>query len=139
MKAAIRFYLILLLLMSGLQVSGQIENTMMATSSLGARENVSGKSRKIKTPPVPRPIHILVTDIRDIGYGNLCVIEATRKLGFTYVPMPIQEIERKSKLRYFINNQVARFKVTLKNGPFWQKKLRKSIKRCRQTTGDFTG
>jgi hypothetical protein len=60
-------------------------------------------------------------------------------LGFVYVPMPIQEVERKSRFYYFMHNQAAKLKLTLKNGPFWHKKLKKSIKRCLQSTGDFTG
>ncbi len=136
MKAAIKFYLAFLLLLSGVQASGQIENSMMASSP--SKGKSSAKARKIKTPPIIRPIPIVVTDIRNIGYGNLCVSEATRKMGFTYVPMPL-DIGKRSKFRHFFNNQAARFKVTLKNGPFWQKKLKRNIKRCLQTTGDFTG
>lgn len=138
MRAIIKFYLALLLLASGLEASGQIENSMLAASPSSTRGKASAKARKIKTPPINRPIPIVVTDIRDIGYGNLCVSEATRKMGFTFVPMPVN-IEKRSKIRHFFNNQSARFKVTLKNGPFWQRKLKKNIKRCLQTTGDFTG
>jgi hypothetical protein len=126
-------------MLSGLQVYGQVESNMMAASKMTSHLKEKRKANKIKTPDIYRPIGIVVTDIRDIGYGNRCVSEATQKMGFVYVPMPIQEIERKPRFYYFIHNQAARFKVTLKNGPFWQKKLKKSIKNCRQTTGDFTG
>jgi hypothetical protein len=67
------------------------------------------------------------------------VTEETKRMGFEYTPMPVSAIERRSAFYYFLHNQAARFKVTLKNGPFWQKKLKKRIKKCRQMTGDFTG
>ncbi|QHT69244.1 hypothetical protein GXP67_22700 [Rhodocytophaga rosea] len=133
-----KYYLVLVLFLYSLQVCAQVENNLTAAPKKSSRSEKRVKPR-IKTPEVSIPLRIVVTDIRNIGYGNRCVGEATQKVGFVYVPMPIQEVERKSRFYYFLHNQSAKLKLTLKNGPFWHKKLKKSIKRCLQSTGDFTG
>jgi hypothetical protein len=131
--------MIFLLMLSGFNAVGQTEERITATAKTSMSEEVLSRLEEVKSLKKQRSHQIVTTDLRNIGYGNRCVMEATHKLGFTYVPMPINEVERKSGFYYFIHNQAARFKVTLKNGPFWQHKLKKRIKECRRTTGDFTG
>ena len=131
--------IIFLFILPSFTVAGQTEDRITATAKTSMSEEVLSRVEEVKSLKKQRSHQIVTTDLRNIGYGNRCVTEATHKLGFTYVPMPISEVERKSAFYYFIHNQAARFKVTLKNGPFWQHKLKKRIKECRRTTGDFTG
>jgi hypothetical protein len=138
MNTSGKYYFFLVLLLYSLQVCAQVENNLTAAPKKSSRSEKKEKPR-IKTPKLQVPLRIVVTDIRNIGYGNRCVGETTQRLGFTYVPMPIQEVERRSRFHYFLHNQSVKLKMTLKNGPFWHKKLKKSIKRCLQSTGDFTG
>lgn len=135
----VKFFLVFFFLMTRLSVYGQTEEKIVATAKTSLSEDVLARTKEIKSQKKSHRAYIVTANIRNIGYGNKCVTEATRKMGFVYVPMPANEIERKSTFYYFTHNQMARLKVTLKNGPFWQGKLKKNIKRCRQTTGDFTG
>ncbi len=122
-------YLVLLggLLLS-LPVAGQEANRITATTKTSISDEFDLKGlknnqrRKVKV--------LVVTDIRNVPYGNRCESEATRRLGFVYTPMPISEVERRSKFHYFIHNQVTKLGITLKHGPGWKKKLKKSVKRC---------
>ena len=108
-------------------VLGQ-ENKITATTKTSISDEFDLK--ELKNRQRRTVSYLVVTDIRDIAYGNRCVTEATRRLGFVYTPMPISEIERKSRFHYFTHNQFTKLKITLKHGPGWKKKLRKSIARC---------
>ncbi len=115
-------------LLFSIPVAGQQANRITATTKTSIIQEFDLKAlknnqrRKVKV--------LVVTDIRNVAYGNRCESEATRRLGFVYTPMPINEVEKKSKLHYFLHNQVTKFNITLKHGPGWKKKLRKSVKRC---------
>ncbi len=135
----IKRLIVFLSLVSGFSAAGQTQERISATAKTSLSEEVLSRVEEVKSLKKQRSHQIVTTNLRNIGYGNRCVTEATHKLGFTYVPMPINEVERRSAFYYFMHNQAARFKVTLKSGPFWQHKLKKRIKECRRTTGDFTG
>jgi hypothetical protein len=128
-----------LFLLYGFTAAGQTQERIMNTAKTSMNEEVLLRDEEAKNFKKHRNEHIVTTHLRNIGYGNKCVTEATHKLGFTYVPMPINEVERRSAFYYFIHNQATRFKITLKNGPFWQHTLKKRIKECLQITGDLTG
>jgi hypothetical protein len=108
--------------------SGQPENRINATTKTSISDEFDLK--ELKTNQRRTVNYLVVTDIRNVAYGNRCVMEATRRMGFVYTPMPINEVERKSRTYYFLHNQFAKFKITLKHGPGWRKKLKKSIQRC---------
>jgi hypothetical protein len=134
MKAFHNNFIFLYILLFGvgvlvsIPVMAQQENRITATTKTSIAEDFDLKELKNRKRRTVN--YLVVTDIRDIAYGNRCVTEATRRLGFVYTPMPISEVERKSKFHYFMHNQIAKFKITLKHGPAWKKKLRKSIARC---------
>lgn len=129
--------LVLVCILPGQKANGQTEARIVATTKTSLE--VVSPAKTEKNTPKRHTVHIVTTDIRNIGYGNMCVAEETNRMGFEYTPMPVSAIEKRSVFYYFIHNQTAKFKVTLKNGPFWQHKLKKRIKKCRQMTGDFTG
>lgn len=104
-------------------VLAQHEHRIRATTKTSISEEFDLK--ELKNSRRRTVNYLVVTDIRDVAYGNRCVTEATRRLGFIYTPMPIIEVERKSKFHYFIHNHINKFKVTLKHGPGWKKKLKK--------------
>jgi hypothetical protein len=133
MKAFHKYFIIsgMLLLGIGLLVSSPVlgqGNRITATTKTSISDEFDLKELKNRQR---RTVNVLVvSDIRNIAYGNRCVTEATRRLGFVYTPMPISEIERRSRFYYFMHNQITKFKIILKHGPGWKKKLRKSIARC---------
>jgi hypothetical protein len=134
MKAFYRnfFFMFFMLVSTGVLFSipalGQHENRITATTKTSLSEDFD--LRDLKNNQRRTVSYLVVTDIRDIAYGNRCVSEATRRMGFVYTPMPINEVERRSRTHYFFHNQFTKFKITLKHGPNWKKKLKKSIKRC---------
>lgn len=129
-------FLLLIAAIIANEAKGQSQEPVLATSNTSFDSRVSFNKQASKRS---RNIRIITTSIKEIGYGNRCVSEATHKLGFEYVPMPISEVEKKSALHYFVRNRIAGFRITLKNGLFWKHKLKKQIRQCRLTTGDFTG
>jgi hypothetical protein len=132
MKTFYKQFFFLFFILSGIlfsiPVSGQNENRITATTKTSISDEFDLKELKNNQRRTVK--YVVVTDIRDVAYGNRCVTEATRRLGFIYTPMPISEVERKSRTYYFLHNQLTKFKITAKHGPGWKKKLKKSIKRC---------
>jgi hypothetical protein len=125
-------FLTLVSLLAFQQVGAQTHEPVLATSKTSFEHQVKQAKRN-------RYIRIITSDVHRIGYGNRCAAQATHRMGFEYVPMPIGEIEEKSRLYYFMHNQSSRLKIAFKNGPFWQYKLKRYVRECRRTTGDFTG
>jgi hypothetical protein len=133
MEAFHKYCIFVSLLLVGMAVLASIpvlgqENKITATTKTSISDEYDLK--ELKNRQRRTVTYLVVTDIRDIAYGNRCVTEATRRLGFVYTPMPISEIERKSRFHYFTHNQFTKLKITVKHGPGWKKKLRKSIARC---------
>jgi hypothetical protein len=76
---------------------------------------------------------------KDNLVGNPCVEEFTKKLGFVYV-QPFLSTEYPVKvLDQWTNNFWVNTVVFFRKGPFWKRKLRKRIRFCRESSGDFIG
>ena len=71
--------------------------------------------------------------------GNECVESYTRELGFEYVyPFSSPGIPR-NDLYIFANNRWNGLRLMFKNGLFWKRKVKKRIKACRLSSGDYRG
>ncbi len=89
------------------------------------------KNRRIRS--------MYTTSSRENLIGNSCVEEYTRKLGFVYI-QPFLSPEFPVKvLDQWVNNTWVKTIVLLRKGPCWQRKLRKRIRFCRESSGDFIG
>jgi hypothetical protein len=71
--------------------------------------------------------------------GNYCVTEFTQSLGFEYQPAFVNATEPRNELAIYAHNFITNIALTFRNGPFWKRKVKKRIKFCRTTTGDFIG
>jgi len=71
--------------------------------------------------------------------GNSCVEEYTRKLGFIFIQPYLSPEYPVKVLDQWANNTWVKTIVLFRKGPFWQRKLRKRIKFCRESSGDFIG
>jgi len=71
--------------------------------------------------------------------GNSCVEEYTRKLGFVYIQPYLSPEYTVKVLNQWVNNAWVKTIVLFRKGPFWQRKLRKRIRYCRESSGDFIG
>ena len=80
----------------------------------------------------------LVTTIstRNVLYGNKCVHDFTQSMGFEYHVETKMEKEQSTAWSRYWGNKAAKIKITLKNGPFWQARVRRKVNECRVKTGD---
>jgi hypothetical protein len=60
-------------------------------------------------------------------------------LGFEYQPAFVNATEPRNELAIYAHNFITHIALTFRNGPFWKRKVKKRIKFCRTTTGDFIG
>lgn len=82
---------------------------------------------------------IYVPNANRILYGNRCVLEETRKMGFEYLVEPPNISGSKSRKGKFINNLWVKTKLVFTRSPFWKMILNKKIKKCRAMSGDLVG
>jgi hypothetical protein len=97
-----------------------------------------GKEPTKKGNKKAKYISIYRTNPTKVLYGNRCVDEQTHKMGFEYVlVMPDRNGDIDVKMvASNIGNSIL---LTFKNGPFWSQRIKKKIKECRQSSGDFVG
>ena len=83
--------------------------------------------------------YIYVNSLNGILYGNPCALQETRKFGFEYIIESLYGVQSKTPIGKKINNFWIKSKLVLIRTPFWKKRLRKKINRCRSSSGDFIG
>ena len=83
--------------------------------------------------------YIIKNGTSGILYGNPCVLQVTRKMGFEYAVqtplLPGSTIEP----RRLWNNFKVKLLLTLKHGPFWKITVNKRLKECGIKSGDRVG
>lgn len=91
-----------------------------------------------KSTNFPRTkIYIIVKNPDKVLYGNPCMEEITRDMGFQYLLIPKTNAEGYSRKGAAFHNLGSHVKLIFKNGPFYKRKLRRAIKFCRQMSGEF--
>ena len=84
-------------------------------------------------------IGIYSKDPSETLMGNECVESYTRELGFEYVyPFSSPGVPR-NDLYIFANNRWNGLRLIFKNGLFWKRRVKKRIKACRLSSGDYRG
>ena len=102
------------------------------TRSVWSDNKIKSKAKKT------RILQIVKYKPHKVLYGNKCVEEYTRRLGFEYViGMPDEDGD--ADLYAFFSNMGNRVLLTFRNGPFWSCRVRRRIKQCRLGSGDFMG
>ncbi|GEM_PF-1738749 len=108
----------------------------LPTEKIGLKVEDDSKSNR---PKQKRIRYIIKNGTGGILYGNPCVLQITRKMGFEYAVqtplLPGSIIEP----RRLWNNFKVKSLMTLKHGPFWKISLNKKMKRCGIKSGDRTG
>ena len=84
-------------------------------------------------------IHWVKKDTRGLLIGNPCMERVFADMGFVYLVQPKGQRNNKTNFGRFTHNFAAKFRILLRNGPFWKFKLKKKTKDCRRQTGDYTG
>lgn len=94
---------------------------------------------KANRPKKKKIRYIIKNGTSGILYGNPCVLQVTRRMGFEYAVqtplLPGSTIEP----RRLWNNFKVKLLLTLKYGPFWKISLNKRLKECGIKSGDRVG
>jgi hypothetical protein len=89
------------------------------------------KEKKIYFIYVDKPNKVL--------YMNPCVTEFTREMGFEYAhKFDLKNSEDVIDREVNWHNYKVGWKLFWRNGPFWKRRLKKRMKQCLHTSGDFT-
>lgn len=105
-------------------------------------ENINKKkdfNRKKHAPKRKNIRFIIKNNTKGILYGNPCMIEETRRMGFEYA---VQTKGIPGSLGFFRrnwNNLITKLQLTFTRTPFWKLILRTRVKDCREKTGDLVG
>lgn len=94
------------------------------------------KKQKDKEPVIR---FIIMKNTQGTLAGNRCFEEATTKMGFQYLAVPIGQPPNKNGFSRWKYNFGVKFMILLKNGPFWKLKVNKKYKECKYGSGDFIG
>jgi hypothetical protein len=83
--------------------------------------------------------YLYAYNMRKVLYGNQCVNDVTRKFGFEYIPAFDSAEEKRNDLEIWAHNVLTNIAITFRHGLFWKRKVRKRIKYCAESSGDFNG
>jgi hypothetical protein len=75
----------------------------------------------------------------DFLVGNNCVTEYTKTLGFEYTYPFTQPNEQPNHLYSFFHNVHTHMRLTRRLGFGWKRKVKRRIKQCKTSSGDFRG
>ena len=145
----LRFFTLVFFVVTYHASMGQASEDYSARSDFDPNESTVTKKPKskkdkfdhTKTANYPKKLdYIVIDNPAKVLYGNPCVEEVTQKMGFKYQYIP------DTRAPGYVNtedptwhNIKTHFKLMFKNGPFYKSKVRKAIKRCRKSSGDFVG
>ena len=82
---------------------------------------------------------IITDDTRNTLTGNACFEEATRSMGFMYMPVPPGQGPNRNRWAKGTHNFGAKFAILINNGPCWKRKVNKKREECRIKSGDYMG
>jgi hypothetical protein len=83
--------------------------------------------------------YLYAYNMKKVLYGNQCVHDVTRKFGFEYIPAFDSAEEKRNDLEIWAHNFITNIAITFKHGFLWKRKVRKRIKYCAESSGDFNG
>jgi hypothetical protein len=85
------------------------------------------------------PIVIFTYEPNEYLVGNPCAREYMLERGYLYISKddyPNRDID---EVRMWFKIKKAEWKVFWRNGPGWKNRLRKHLKQCKSSSGDFVG
>lgn len=122
---------------------------LAASSAFGQEKLKFGDTGTTNTSPTykpnnknfkrKRPIEWVKNSSAGLLIGNKCMDNIYEEMGFVYVIQTKQQSRRLTGFERFFHNMVSKFRIMLKNGPFWKFKLKKKRKECRRLSGDYVG
>jgi len=83
--------------------------------------------------------YLYAYNMKKVLYGNQCVNDITRKFGFEYIPAFDNAEEPRNDLQIWAHNFFTNIGITFRHGLFWKSKVKKRIRYCAESSGDFNG
>lgn len=83
--------------------------------------------------------YLYAYNMNKVLYGNQCVTDITHHYGFEYIPAFDSAQEPRNDLQIWMHNFVTNVAITCRHGFFWKRKVKKRIKFCAESSGDFIG
>lgn len=83
--------------------------------------------------------YLYAYNMRKVLYGNPCVSDVTHEFGFEYIPAFDSPDEPRNDLQIWAHNFFTSMAITFRHGLFWKKKVKRRIKYCAESSGDFIG
>lgn len=77
--------------------------------------------------------------MKKVLYGNQCVNDVTHKFGFEYIPAFDSADEPRNDLQIWSHNFFTSLGISFRHGLFWKRKVKKRIKYCVESSGDYNG
>lgn len=109
-------------------------------SMVTGKENewkITGRDAIVKRDSGSHYTQVHIRETKTFLYGNRCAEMEAQKMRVEFIIIP-KDIGFGMKLRNFFGvNLNAHAKAFFRNGFFWQKRLKKRIKKCRDATGDY--
>jgi hypothetical protein len=96
-------------------------------------------TEKYESQKKQRDRYLYAYNMRKILYGNPCVTEVTKAFGFEYIPAFDSPDEPRNDLQIWAHNFVTSIAITFRHGLLWKRKVKKRIRYCAETSGDFNG
>lgn len=100
--------------------------------------NTSVKQSRDEKKGAKRYMLIYHKNTKGILYGNPCMMEVTRSMGFEYAVAPKGTKGYRTEAGRVVHNFGVKTVLFVKN-PFWKIKVNRKLKECRIKTGDYTG
>lgn len=83
--------------------------------------------------------YLIKGNTKNTLYGNPCVNQVTREMGFEYLITLKGQQGYESEAQRWAHNFGVKIGLVFKNGPFWKGKLNKRTADCRDRSGDYVG
>ncbi len=136
MKRVLFFAIFVSITFCGLAQKEKTVSEELPTENLDFRKD---SNKKVNKPKRKNYSVIYVPNADKILYGNRCVLDETRKMGFEYLVEPRNIAGSKNWKGKFLNNLWVKTKLVVTRTPFWKMILKKKIKNCRSMSGDLVG
>lgn len=83
--------------------------------------------------------YLYAYNMKEVLYGNPCVSDVTKAFGFEYIPAFDSAEEPRNDLEIWAHNFFTSIGITFRHGLFWKRKVKRRIKYCAESSGDFIG
>ena len=101
--------------------------------------NIDRKAPLPKFNREKRYYYIIKPNTWGTMYGNPCVAQVNRKMGFEYLIQPFGLPGYRNEFVRWMHNLGVKTVLFFRNGPFWKSKFNKKVEECKYKSGDYIG